>query len=184
MRAAYVLPALLAMILVIGRILGAMPGVGALLLAGFLFMNISTREFKFWESARSLSVVKPTEPLRKLLHNADYPDTRVPIVVASGFLYVRLTFYDPGPVGQRLFYLATKTKNSDLSALTAWERACKRFKNTCLCKSEITSSLFQTTNVSCYISKIRTSATGYFSTLSSKVSGCKLSLSTHPANCS
>jgi len=110
MRAAYVLPALLAMILAIGRILGAMPRVGALLLAVFLLMNISTREFKFWESARSLSFVKPTEPFRKLLHSANYPDTRVPIVVASPFLYVGLTFYGPGPQGQRLFYLADEEK--------------------------------------------------------------------------
>jgi hypothetical protein len=110
MRDAYAMAAILGMCLAVGCMLTLVKRVGLVLFAVFLAFNVGLREFKFWESAHSLHLVKPTESLAAFVRSTGYENSDLPIVIASGMTYPQLAYYATGSIAHRLVYLTDNEK--------------------------------------------------------------------------
>lgn len=127
-RDAYILPAILGVFLAVGCILSSSHRIGAALFIVFLAANVGVREFRFWKSAHALHLEKPSDGLETFLRNTGYADSKLPIVVASGMVYVPLVYYSPEPLAKRLFYLSDEKELLDPSG-DMFNRNVKFFKD-------------------------------------------------------
>jgi hypothetical protein len=127
-RDAYILPAILGVYLAVGRILSLSRRIGAALFIVFLAANVGVREFRFWRSAHTLRLEKPSDGLETLLRSSGYADSGLPIVVASGMIYVPLAYYSPQRLAKRLFYVSDARDLLDPSG-DMFNRNVKFFKD-------------------------------------------------------
>ena len=110
MRDSYVLVAILGLCISIGCVLSQARLWGVAVFAVFLLTDVGLREFKFWESAHSFHYVNPSLGLAEFIRDAGYGESKLPIVFASGMIYVPMAHYAPGPLFRKMFYLTDEGK--------------------------------------------------------------------------
>jgi hypothetical protein len=125
MRDGYALPAILGVCLAVGYVLARAKPLTVTLFAVFLFFNIGLREYKFWRSAYSFHLVKPTEGFEEFLRTSGYGNSDIPIVVANGMVYAPLAFYASAPLKSRLYYLTDEEKELQYQGTDTFDRNVK-----------------------------------------------------------
>jgi len=125
MRDTYTISALLGVCLAVGMIVPYLRPLGVALFIVFLLLNVGFREFKFWESARSLHLETPAPGLETFLRDSGYSDSQLPIVVANGMIYVPFAYYVHDPLWHRLYYLTDEEKEIRYQGADTFDRNVK-----------------------------------------------------------
>ncbi len=129
MRDAYLLPAILGICLAVACVLSLSRPIGVAFFAVFLFLNVGVREFRFWRSAHSLRLVKPSEGFEAFLRTSGYANSDLPIVVASGMVYTPLAYYSSPQLASRLFYLTDEEREAFYEGGAMFDKNVTFFKD-------------------------------------------------------
>jgi hypothetical protein len=129
LRGTYVIEAILGLCLALGLVLTRVRPLTVGLFAVFLLFDVGLREYKFWQSARTLRFENPAADFEKFLDEAGSGDNSLPVVVANGLVYVPLAYYGSAAVVKRIFYLTDEEKELHYQGTDTFDKNVKLLQN-------------------------------------------------------